>query len=191
MTIRVALKALAAAVTGVALGVLLTWASVSLVAFGTVKDGPWRTNLTLGSAQGGPYLRAYVAVHGLFALKRSEAIYYNATRDSDGNRLNGACIYRIVGRDPEARWWSITAYGEDDFLIANAARRYSVSTESIMRRGDNSFVIAVSRAPGGVNWIAVGDGPFSLTLRLYHPAAAVTANPAKAVLPQIRRETCR
>ncbi|MBU6297229.1 MAG: DUF1214 domain-containing protein [Alphaproteobacteria bacterium] len=186
-----ALKALAAAAAGIVLGMLLTWASVSLFAFGTVKDGPWRTSLTVGSPQSGPYLRAYVALHGLFALKRSEAIYYDATHDSDGGRLNGACIYRVAGRDPDAAWWSLTAYGADDFLIPNAARRYSVSTESVMRRGDNSFVITVSQRQGGANWIAAGNGPFSLTLRLYHPGAAVAADPAKAALPEIRKESCR
>ncbi len=191
MAIRLALKALAAAVVGIVAGLLLTWASVSAVRFGIVQDGPWRTSLAVGNAQSSPYLRAYVAVHGLFALKRSEAIYYTAARDSDGDRLSGACIYSIVGRDPDARWWSITAYGPDDFLIPNPARRYSVSTDSIMRRGDNSFVVAVSRAQGGVNWIAVGRGPFSLTLRLYLPGAAVAADPAKAALPAIRRESCR
>ncbi len=72
------LKTLAAVIGGSAAGLALTWASVFLTHFGTVRNGPWETSLAVGSAQSGPYLRAYVAVHGLLALNRSETIYYNA-----------------------------------------------------------------------------------------------------------------
>ena len=65
-------------IAGIAAGLALTWASVFLAHFGTVRNGPWATSLAVGSAQSGPYLRAYVAVHGLLALNRGETIYYNA-----------------------------------------------------------------------------------------------------------------
>jgi len=186
-----ALKSLAAVIGGIAGGLALTWASVFAMHFGTVRDGPWETSLAVGSASGGPYLRAWVAVHGLLALNRSETIYYNASRDSGGERLSGRCVYSLMGRDPKARWWSITAYGPDDFLIAGPARRYSVSKTSILRRGEGNFIATVSRDKPGADWIAVGDGPFSLTLRLYEPDAGVAADPAHAELPQIVKERCR
>ena len=86
---------------------------------GGVSDGPWSTSLDTGSSEGGPYLRARIAVHGLLALSREETVYYSALRDSDGADLVGNCSYRLEGRDPPTRWWSITAYGADDFLIPN------------------------------------------------------------------------
>jgi len=129
-------------------------------------------------------------VHGLLALNRNETIYYNAARDSQGNSLAGNCIYRIIGRDPDARWWSITAYGADEYLIANRAHRYSVSKDSIVRRGDGTFVAIASRGQAGANWIPVGDGRFSLTLRLYNPGAAVRENPGGVNLPSIARTSC-
>ncbi len=186
----VALKSLAALVVGSAAGLALTWASVFAAHFGAVRDGPWETSLATGSSESGPYLRAYVAIHGLLALNRSETIYYNASRDSGGNALTGNCDYSIVGRDPDARWWSITPYGSDDFLIPNPARRFSVSMNSVARRG-GGFVIAVSPSGSDANGLPVGNGPFSLTLRLYNPGAGVTADPAHAALPQIRKESCR
>ena len=37
------------------------------------------------------------------------------------------------GRDPEARWWSITAYTRDHFLIETPSHRYSVDKSSAVR----------------------------------------------------------
>ena len=187
---RVALKSLASVLCGIAAGLALTWASMSFAHFGMVSDGPWETSLAFGSVESGPYLRAYVALHGLLALNRGETIYYNASRDSGGEKLTGRCDYTIAGRDPDARWWSITAYGSDDYLIPNKARRYSVSMNSVTRRG-GGFVIAVSRNQSGENWLPVGDGSFGLTLRLYNPGAGVATDPAHAMLPAIRKERCR
>ncbi len=148
------------------------------------------SSLLVGSAASGPYLRASVAVHGLLALNRSETIYDTASTDSAGDRLDGGCTYRLVGRDPAARWWSITAYGPDDYLIPNAANRYSVSKTSIVRDVDGAFIAMVAKGQSGPNWIPVRNGAFSLSLRLYNPAAAVSADPAKAALPAIAKAAC-
>jgi hypothetical protein len=109
------------------------------------SSGPWLTSLYTGSSEGGPHLRAHVAVHGLLALGREETMYYTAVSDSEGKALDGNCSYQIEGRDPPTRWWSITAYGADDFLIPNAADLYSVSVNSVARRPDGTFAIALSQ----------------------------------------------
>jgi hypothetical protein len=185
------LKILAVLVIGTALGLLATWATVVRGTMsGGVSDGPWRTSLYAGSSEGGPYLRASIALHGLLALNRHETIYYTATTDSDGNALAGNCVYLIEGRDPPARWWSITAYGADDYLIPNPAGRYSVSMNSVARRADGSFTATLSKGQGGANWIPVADGPFNVSMRLYNPDASVAADPAHVALPTIRRGTC-
>ena len=193
-----ALKAVIAIAAGIALGLLLTWATVMRASqLGDVKDGPWHTSLDVGSNKGDALLRARVALHGLFALNRSETIYYTATRDSDGGPLSGDCSYRITGRDPHARWWSITAYGPDDFLIPNKAKRYAISKSGLVRRRDGRFVAAISqRRPKDdngkplANWIAISAEPFSLVLRLYNPDDDIVASPARAGLPRISRWSC-
>ena len=188
---RTAFKILLVLVIGTVLGLAATWFTVIRGTMaGGVSDGPWKTSLYAGAREGGPYLRAQIAVHGLLALNRQETIYYTAATDSDGNALSGACVYRIAGRDPPARWWSITAYGADDFLIPNAAGRYSVSMNSVARRADGTFTITVSKGAAAANWIAVADGTFNLSLRLYNPAAAVAADPAHVALPAIARVHC-
>jgi hypothetical protein len=186
-----ALRVLGVLVAGTALSLLITWFTVVHSALGgSVNDGPWQMNLMAGSSEGGLYSRARVALHGLFALNRSEAIYYTAQREDDGDALDGHCIYKIAGRDPDARWWSVTAYGADDFLIPNRANRYSVSKNSVVRLEDGSFIAIAARGPSGANWIPVDRGPFTLTLRLYNPDLAVQANPAGASLPSIKKSSC-
>jgi len=185
------LKSLAVLIVGTFLGLAATWVVVSYGDMpGGIADGPWRSNLAIGSAAGDMHTRAAVALHGLFALNRSETIYYTAMTDNAGNRLDGGCAYRVSGRDPDTRWWSITAYGADDYLIANAAKRYSVSKNSVTRDAGGDFVADISTAPRAGNWIYVAHAPFSLTLRLYNPGARVTADPAHAALPKIERVSC-
>jgi len=180
------------AVIGVALGLALTWASVVRgILPGGISDGPWRTSLSIGSAGGDMRTRASVALHGLLALNRSETLYYTAQTDDAGNPLSGACAYRIAGHDPGARWWSITAYGPDDYLIANPAHRYSVSKNSVTRDKTGLFDASVSAAPEKTDWIPVAAGAFSLTLRLYNPGASVATDPAHAALPKIERLSCK
>src|ERR1700744_2981285 len=121
-------------IAGIVLGLLATWFTIIRGNMpGGVSDGPWKTNLLIGSSGGGIYTRADVAVHGLLALNRSETIYYTASADDGNEALDGKCSYLITGRDPPTRWWSITVYGADDFLIPNPAGRYSISKTSVTR----------------------------------------------------------
>jgi hypothetical protein len=185
------LKLAAALVAGIALGLFATWATV-IHAFGpnALSDGPWQTSLATGSARSGPYTRAKVAMHGLLAINRTETIYYTAYTDSSGAPLDGACTFDIVGHDPDARWWSVTAYGADDFLIPNPVERYSISKNSVLRAADGSFSATVGSAAHVQNWIPTARAPFSLTLRLYNPGASVQSEPAGASLPVIVKDSC-
>ena len=135
------------------------------------------------------YTRAVVAVHGLFALNKSETIYYSVLTDDSGQKFSGDNVYRIEGKAPEARWWSITVYGADNFLIPNDLNRYSYSSNSVMYDQNGKFTIYISknRKPG--NWLPLGDRQkFLLSLRLYNPGESIRKNPATVELPHIIRE---
>jgi hypothetical protein len=188
---RRALKIAAMIAIGIALGLAATWATaVRGTMSGGVSDGPWSTSLDTGSSESGLYLRARVAVHGLLALSREETVYYSALRDSNGADLVGNCIYRLEGRDLPTRWWSITAYGADDFLIPNDANLYSISKNSVARNPNGSFAVTLSQAKANGNWIPVAPGRFNLTIRLYNPDHEVIADPAHVALPKISKEIC-
>ncbi|HTQ15405.1 MAG TPA: DUF1214 domain-containing protein [Rhizomicrobium sp.] len=176
---------------GALLGLGATWLAVFHATMpGGIADGPWRSNLDIGSTGGDALTRARVALHGLLALNRGETVYYTAASDDAGARLDGACTYRISGRDPAARWWSITAYGADDYLIPNPAHRYSVSKNSVTRDAGGTFAATVSPRAAPGDWIATVRGRYTLTLRLYNPAPSVAADPSHAALPRIEKVGC-
>jgi hypothetical protein len=187
---HLAIKLAVTLVVGIALGLGATWYAVDRNVPGAVNDGPWQTNLLIASPSSDPYTRAAVALHGLFALNRSEVIYYLATSDSQGASLNGACRYEIDGRDPDARWWSITAYGENEYLIPNPTNRYSVDKTSVWRTSSGRLSIAVGSRPQPSNWIPVTGNAFSLVLRLFNPDPGISLAPEHASLPAIKRIGC-
>ncbi len=155
-----------------------------------VRVGPWRSSSLIGSPQASPMLRALVAVNGILALNHAQAIYFTASADDDGQPLTGACQYRVVGHDLPARWWSVTAYGADRFLIPNAQHRYSATRDSVSRDADGAFAITIGTQPQPGDWIATQPGHFLLTLRAYAPEAILSGTPPSALLPRIERAHC-
>lgn len=161
---------------------------------GEVAVGPWKSSLAIGSAEADPYTRARVAIGGLLALNRDETIYFTAARDDAGDTLDVSCTYKVTGSDPPARWWSITLYGADHYLVPNNQDRYSYGGESVTRGEDGMFVITVGPSETDGNWIPTGEGKtgntFTLTLRLYNPDENAARDPGGITLPQIAKEAC-
>jgi hypothetical protein len=186
------LKFLGAILAAVVLGLGSAYLAIqgAMPADVTVKNGPWIANLAAGGTNADNYTRTAVAIAGLLALNKDETIYYGATADSAGEPFDPNCAYRIEGRDPDARWWSITAYGNDHFLIDHPAKRFSVSKTSVVRGADGNFVIRASLQEEAQNWIATSKDGFQLTLRLYNPGDTVKSDPAGAPLPAIVKEAC-
>lgn len=189
----VVLKVLATLVVAVVLGVGSALRSVrAQVEARSVVNGAWRTSADVGAATADPSLRAVVALTGLLALNRSETVYYTAMSDDAGAPLRSECRYRIDGVDPAARWWSITAYAADSFLIPNPQKAYSVDRSRVQRDANGGFTIHVGGTPRDANWIATGvpGEDVSLTLRLYHPDTTVADDLGHTPLPTITAEGC-
>lgn len=168
-----------AAVIGIVLGLLLTfWAVRGGGMGGDARIGPWSTSTATGSAEAGPLLRATVALRGLLALTAREAVYLNAATDSAGRPLDGGCSYRLAGAAPAARWWSLTAYGADGYLIETPASRYSVGSAG-------SAAIDTTVGPDGRITTLAGQ-PFELTLRAYNPEPSLLGGE----MPVITRLSC-
>jgi hypothetical protein len=159
----------------------------------SIRNGEWYTGLTYGSEQAGMYTRAAVAIMALFALDRSEVIYYTADTDDAGQLLQSSCDYRIEGSslDPYTSWWSITVYGGDNFLIPNEQDRYSYTNENIEYDADGNFTIFLSSTPKTGNWLPTGNqNKIILMLRMYNPAPSVCENLDTIELPRITEEGC-
>jgi len=193
--VRRALGVIALLVCAVLVGVVTAVLGVrNHFSSGGVQSGVGATNVHIGSTGASPYLRAGVALGGLLALNASETVYYTATTDESGAALRTGCEYRVDGTEPNARWWSITAYGDDHFLIPGSNGRHSVDRAAVERGADGSFTVRVGGAPRAGNWISTGSAgasqPFSLTLRLYNPDASIVNDLAGTPLPRIVREKC-
>jgi hypothetical protein len=185
-------RALAILAIGTTLGLASALAAVwHLGGHGAVRVGPWVTPLDAGGPNRGPYLRAAAALRATLALSRQEAIYFRAATDSDGQTLNGACTYLVHGPDLPARWWSITLYGTDHYLIANPENRFSYASPNAAHAPDGTVTVhlAPTKQPG--NWLDTAAAKnFILLTRLYQPHAQAAADPARIPLPTITRQTC-
>jgi len=156
---------------------------------GVIRNGPWSTRFATGSEKMSLKYRAMVAIYGLWALRSTEAVYFSAYTDSDGNKLNRQSRYRIEGKDLDARSWSITVYKNNQF-IPNAQYRYCYSMTNLERESDGSWKVILSADEQTGNWIPLGndDGPIAVTLRFYNPGQSVYQHPETNKLPRIIKE---
>ena len=131
-------------------------------------------------------IRAVVAMVGLGANLPEDAMYPSTRVDRTGEPLNGRHRYRLHFAahelPPVHAFWSVTAYGADDFLIENTSQRFAIGDRDALTYNPNGSLdlwIQSTRPAGASagNWLPVKDGePFLLNARLYYPkAAALTA----------------
>lgn len=132
------------------------------------------------------YYRAMIAVAALAANPVSIAVYPRTDNDADGNALSGEHHYRLH-IDPE-NWpdtnnygfWSITMYGEDNFLYDNPLNRYNITDRSdYVKNPDGSLDIYIQHDqydPAIDNWLPAPKGKFHLYFRIYNPVERVANN---------------
>lgn len=154
-----------------------------------VKNGEWVASLDIGSKEETLLLRARIALVGLFGLQKSEVIYFNAATDNEGKIILSENDYEISGKLLPARYWSITAYGEDFYLIPNEIDRYAINMETVESNRNGDFRILLSGQKKDKNWLPSGrkKQKIELTLRLYQPAKTAYENLDKIPLPVIRK----
>ena len=124
-------------------------------------------------------VRAAVAVIGLGANLRADAIYMNASVDGNRQPLDGGKRYHLTfakdKQPPVHAFWSVTLYDGQGYLIANPLERYAIkSGDDLVREPDGSLVIDLSPDDPGparrANWLPTPDHqPFELSLRAYWP----------------------
>ncbi|MFZ4478727.1 MAG: DUF1254 domain-containing protein [Rhodoferax sp.] len=143
----------------------------------------WQTPpATLGNYGTNYDIRAVVAMIGLGANLPQDAMYPQTQVDSKARALDGSHRYRLhfnAGELPPVHaFWSITAYGADDFFIDNRLQRFALGDrDPLLFNGDGSLDLWLQpAAPEGDkvrNWLPVKSGqPFVLNARLYWPKAA-------------------
>jgi hypothetical protein len=146
-------------------------------------DGTWTTPpLNLGHYGTDYNTRGAVAMVGLGANLPQDALYPNTQLDHQGQVLSGQHRYRLhFASDqlpPVQAFWSVTAYGEDEFLIDNPIKRYALGDRDPLKfNADGSLDLWIqAQAPQDLalqsNWLPVkSQAKFLLNARLYWPKA--------------------
>jgi hypothetical protein len=153
------------------------------------RNGSWWYSKAITSGAD-PVITAQVTTFGLFALPPEEAVYLFARKDENNELLNGVNDYIIEGNinDFKAKYWSLTAYGKDLFLIPNEQERYSFNSSNLVTDSAGNFKIHISQSPHKGNWLPVGIGkPFYLLLRFYKSDNEFIEELDAASLPLIRK----
>jgi hypothetical protein len=164
---------------------------------GTVTKG-WQSIRNLGRYGTNYSMRAITAYTGLGANLDADAIYQTATMDGDGNQLTGKKIYMLHFSKEEVpavnAFWSLTAYGKDDYLVRNPIKRFAIgSRDKLKFNMDGSLDIYLSiKAPAkewSSNWLPTPKGEYSVTARMYWPQEKLMD--PKWIMPEIIQLTPR
>lgn len=144
--------------------------------------------------QGEYELRAVAAYRSLYGNSLEEAYCPNGLVDEDGDAFDGSKFKYVLSFNSDEvpavepkGFWSITMYGEDQFLVANEINRYSIGDRTDMKYGeDGSLVIYIQHESPGAdkesNWLPAPHGIFSLTMRIYLPSWEVR-DPVHCLVP--------
>ena len=154
-----------------------------LAAAGEIVQGWSYPGIGIGDYGDDDLLRARIALGGLAALPRIEAMYLTARSDKDDAVLDGSKAYTVnlPARMPIGAFWSLTMYQQEPdgrlFFVPNGLDRYAVGDRSPQLRSnrDGSYEVFVqAEKPTGEragNWLPAPKGKFVLVFRGYLPRA--------------------
>jgi hypothetical protein len=186
--VRTLLILIVSLLLGIGIGVYRIASIRSSPAFKTY--GSWRgtTDLPLNKDD---LVTTQVTIFALFALPSQEAVYLFATDDKEGKPLYGGNRYSIEGNlhDIKAEYWSITAYGSDQYLIPNDINRYSFNRDNLHADSAGNYTIHLSADKSEGDWLPIKrEGKFRLVLRIYKGQKEFMDKLDKANMPLIRKQ---
>ena len=190
---RLLLGLFLALIIAAAVGLGATWQTLSHgVAFGAVPIGPWTAWPKTGSREIDPYARANIARSGELPIGSGDGVAFIAHTDDTGRPLDGRCDVLLSGVTPQARFWTLTFYNPQGYLIGNSVNRQGFTSQEILRRADGSFDIFVAPRARSGNWLPTnGVDSYLLVLRLYDSPVGVETRAAREVpMPAIAVQSC-
>ena len=163
-----------------------------LAGFDGLSIGPWIAFPNRGTPSADPYSKARFSRDAELPLGQSEGLAFIAAADSAGAPLRRACSYRIEGKVPAARFWTIYSSADGGTPLPSLRPRWpGLHSMQVLRRNDDSLDIIASPVPHPGNWLATGgDGTMNLVLTLYDAPAISNPDAAQLELPLIYRTGC-
>lgn len=162
----------------------------------SVSVGSWKAYPNAGTAEADPYSVAIYTRGSYIPLASGEGLALTARFDADGVSLDPSCDYRITGRTPTARLWTLTAVNGHGRLAETTAGRTHVDSQNLLRKADGSFEIIASRRAQAGNWLplpptATASDGLRFVLRLYDAPVTTGAALDGVSVPAIERASCR
>jgi len=177
---------------GLMAGLISGWYTITSGMGGQNYSG-WHGSSVTGSTDADPWLRARVAVAGLLALNKDQAIYFTRKTDDAGEPLREECSYRVSGGVLPGRWWSVTVYAGDNYLPLNQDDALSFDATEVKpdANGRWTALLAPVRPIGGEAWASTSKaGNFDITLRIYQPSKQAQQDFATIPMPSVTRLEC-
>ena len=188
---RFLLSLLAAMASSLVLGLGSAWYMIAAPRTGTIDVGTWQALPTIDASTADPYVRARIARSGEIGMGGGEGLVFVTGVDGRGDSLSATCDYRLSGRSPTARLWTLTTEGEGRRPGLTPEGRAHLDNRNLLRDGDGRFLITLSTRARPGNWLpAPAEGTYTLVLRLYDTPIALASGQLPD-LPVIEREACR
>ena len=180
---------------GIAIGLFSAWYMIENGSpLTTTNTGSWQLWLHDGDIGADPYTRAHMSRNGRLPITSSNALYFMASNDSEGEEIAQDCDYEISGKPLDTDWWSLAFYSKDGRSIKNKRQVSSINSTSLLRFENGSYLINLAQKVRPGNWIEIsGEEQMVLMLRLYGIRATKDAqrnNSIEQNLPIIRRLDC-
>lgn len=167
------------------------WAIERVDGLGALEIGAWTAYPDTGTARTDPYSAARAAREAELPLGIAEGIEFLARRDSQGAALDARCDYRIEGRPPAARFWTLHATDLRHRPLAPRGRLEGLHSHAMLRHENGEVTISIGARPAPGNWLAVpAPGRFILVLSLFDTPLATASRVEQIELPRIVRTGC-
>ncbi len=141
-------------------------------------ENHWQLSPVLGD-YGTDYInRATVAMYGLGANLKNDAIYPMVFKDANGEALTGRKNYVVhfskESIPPVNAFWSLSLYDDEHSFVANELNRYALGDRDPLKYNeDGSLDIYIQHDSPGEdkesNWLPAAREHFNLIMRLYWP----------------------
>ncbi|QLF69828.1 DUF1214 domain-containing protein [Peteryoungia desertarenae] len=159
---------------------------------GAIRIGAWSAFPDAQTVEADPYAKAHRATAGRLLYGSAEGLVFSARTDETGLQLTGTCSYRLSGRTPAARYWTLYAATPDGLpLPRREGLPFGYNSQTVLRKPDGSFDISISPTAKPGNWLSLPDiGPFQLVLTLLDTPAAASTGVSGLEMPEIVLEGC-
>jgi hypothetical protein len=155
------------------------------------RSGPWKRLAATGDEAADPYSRAFEHISGVLPIGSAEGQIYRASDDSDGQKLNASCQYRVEGDIPSARLFTLRAETADgQMIMAKAPLQGALHSDQLLFF-KSSFAINIGATAQPDNWLALQTtGPFVLVLTYFDVAVINNDTGNSTRLPRITKGRC-